>query len=87
MVGFINTWEISEGTLCICRENAFGSVSVGIGIIVVASKSDVVGDMEEEESGEVVGEEESTTPTGLVGEEEARWVKMSTIGGDVAIMA
>lgn len=70
-----------------CHEKASGNVSVGIGIVIVASGSDVVGDLEVEESREVVAEEESTNIMGLVGREEARWTEMSSTGGEVAIMA
>lgn len=87
MVGFINTQEISEGILCICSENASGSVNIGIGIVFVSSGSNVVGDMEVKEIGEVVVEEESNTMTGPVGEEEARWTKISTMGWEVANIA
>lgn len=58
-----------------------------MGIVFVASERDVVGDMEEEESGEVVVEEDSIIMTSPIGKEEARWTKMSTVGGEVATMA
>lgn len=87
MAGFINASEISEGTLCICLENASGSESISIGIVVVANEKHMVGDMEAEESREVVAEEESTITMGPVGEGAARWTEMSTLSGEVVTMA
>lgn len=87
MVGFINTSEILDRTFCICYKNSSGSESEGIGIIVLDSERDVVGDMEVEESGEVVAEEELIITSGPTGEEEAMWNKMSTASGKVATMA
>lgn len=85
--GFINASEISKGTFCMCRENASGSESADMGIVVVASEKDVVGDMEAGESGEVVAEEDSIITTYLVGREESRWIEISTAGIEVATIA
>lgn len=87
MVGSKNIWEISEGIFFMCREKAFGNASVSISVVTISNGSNVVGDMEEEESGEVAVEEDSTIIMGPASGEEARWTKMSTIGGDVATMA
>lgn len=62
-------------------------VEVGIGVVTVVRGSDVVGDMAVEEGGVVITEEESTTITDSARGEGARWIEMSTVGGDVAIMA
>lgn len=87
MARFNNTSKKIEGAFFIFQGKASRSKSVGIGIVVVSNESDMVGDMEAEESGEVAAEEESTTTTSPLGEEEEICTEMYTAGGEVATTA
>lgn len=60
---------------------------MGIGIIVVVSGRDDDGDIDEEERRELVENEESITITCAVDGVDARWIEMSTVGGEEATIS
>lgn len=62
-------------------------MAVGLGNVIVARGSEVIGDMVAEEGGVVMLEEESMTTTDLARGKGARWTEMSTAGGDAATIA